>query len=246
MKVQGIIFDLGFTLITIPNFNLKEYNRLMKAGLLDLEQYLKSIGLINDSQDFYKTTRRIQKNHFKNYFTTDIEFTAEGILQESFQKFNFKFNEELIKKSAKICHQHEINSWELRNGVIPVLRRLSKEYKLAIISNAIYHEGIIEILKKLKVYEYFDLVLSSAKVGIRKPNKAIFQEALTQLNLLAKSCIFIGDDMYADICGAKRLHIKAIHIKRGFQLPMPKNILVKADHEINEIPEILGILDNHH
>ena len=243
MTVRGIVFDLGFTLITIPNFHLREYNRLLKSGLLDLEDYLKKIELIDDSKLFYNTTRKIQKKNFRNYFSTDIEFTTEGILKESFQKLGIKHDEELIKKSAEIYHGHELNRWELRNGVISVLEKLSKQYKLAIISNAIYHEGIIQILKNLKIFQYFNLVLSSASVGLRKPNKGIFREALNKLNLPAKSCIFIGDDMYADICGAKRLHFITVHVKRGFQLPMPKNILVKPDHEINEIPEILDVLD---
>jgi len=215
----------------------------MKAGLLDLEKELSNLGLIDDSKAFYNITRKIQRKNFRNYFSTDVEFTTEGILKESFQQLGITFDEELIKKSAKIYHQHELKSWKLRTGVIPVLKKLSQDYKLAIISNAIYHDGIIQILKNLEITNYFDLVLSSAKMGLRKPNKQIFLEALNQLNLPAKSCVFIGDDMYADICGAKRLHITAIHIKRGFQLPMPKNILVKPDYEIAEIPDVLEILD---
>ncbi|MHA1798168.1 MAG: HAD family hydrolase [Candidatus Helarchaeota archaeon] len=242
MNFDAIFFDLGFTLIEIPNFKFKIYTNLLKKGLLELEQYLEGQGLIGDSHYFYNTARSIQKDFFKRYFKTENEYSAELILKNVFDKLNVPFDDDLITRSAKICHKYELKAWKLKKGVKQTLEELSKDHKMAIISNAIYHEGIIQILRDHDILEFFDVVLSSAKVGVKKPNRKIFLECIKSLNSNPNECLFVGDDIHADIYGAKQLNFTTIQIKRSFQLPIPKEINVTPDHEISEIPELLEIL----
>ncbi|NHI91061.1 MAG: HAD family hydrolase [Candidatus Lokiarchaeota archaeon] len=243
MNLNGIFFDLGFTLIEIKNFQLKNYTHLLKNGLLDLEHFLEKKGMIEDSNSFYNIARKVQKECFKKYFETEKEFSTEFILELSFKKLNIPFSDELLEKSAEIYHKYEIKAWELKEGVKDTLEELSQNYKLAIISNAIYHKGILQILKNLKIEDYFDFVLSSAKIGVKKPNKEIFIEALNNLKLESESCCFVGDDIHADIFGAKRLGFKTIQIKRSFYLPTNNIVDVIPDFQISEIPEILKIIE---
>ena len=244
MNVDGIFFDLGFTLIEIEDFKVKKYTNLLKKGLLDLEQYLENQGIIGDSHIFYNSTRKIQKKFFKKYFTTEEEYSTEFMLKRSFSSLNIPIDKDIIKKSSKIYHQHELKAWTLKFGVKETLKELSQDYKLALISNAIYHDGILQILENLDILKYFDFVLTSAKIGFKKPNKKIFQAVLDELKLKPESCLFIGDDKHADIYGAKKLNFTTIQIERKFFLPALEEVNVNPDYKISRIPEILEILKN--
>jgi len=59
------------------------------------------------------------------------------------------------------------------------------------------------------VFNYFDFVVESSRVGIRKPDPAIFQLALDKLKLPGSSCIFL-DDLGMNLKTAKKLGITTI------------------------------------
>ena len=62
-----------------------------------------------------------------------------------------------------------------------VLEVLTHRYKLAIICNTNANgERVREILKSAGIERYFDLVLLSSEVGLRKPDARIFRVALAR------------------------------------------------------------------
>ena len=61
-------------------------------------------------------------------------------------------------------------------------------------------------------------------VGVKKPNKKVFEYALEKVNTTASNCIMIGDNLEADIEGALNCGIKAIHFNSENSNSVPKNI----------------------
>ena len=57
---------------------------------------------------------------------------------------------------------------------------------------------------------YFDPIVISARYGFRKPDRRLIQKALQRLSLTPEEVLCVGNDMYRDIYGAKRLGIKTI------------------------------------
>ena len=57
-------------------------------------------------------------------------------------------------------------------------------------------------LHKLGLASLFDGIVLSSDVGVRKPDKAIFEYALTRYGLFAGTCLMIGNDGEADMAGA--------------------------------------------
>ena len=60
----------------------------------------------------------------------------------------------------------------------------------------------------------------------------------------SESTVMIGDDLRADICGAKNIGLKAILKKRPFDFPISKNLEfdVIPDAEIEKLTELLSII----
>jgi putative hydrolase of the HAD superfamily len=86
-------------------------------------------------------------------------------------------------------------------GAFRVVRALSRRYRLGIVSNGFkdfqYHK-----LEKLGILGCFDCIVLFDEVGVRKPDKRIFLEALDRLGASPCECLYIGDSYEYDMRGA--------------------------------------------
>lgn len=73
--------------------------------------------------------------------------------------------------------------------------------------------GLREFLEREGVAEYFDLMIFSDEVGIRKPEPQIFRKVTDELQLDPSEIVHIGDNLKNDIWGAKNAGFKAIHLR---------------------------------
>ena len=62
-----------------------------------------------------------------------------------------------------------------------------------------------------KINDYFDVIVTSEMVGVKKPDPKIFEYALEQANATVNNSIMIGDSYEADILGANNLGITSIY-----------------------------------
>jgi len=97
----------------------------------------------------------------------------------------------------------------------PLLEKLSKRrIKLGIISNVSSHDVAGEILRKVGLLEYFDTVITSALVGIRKPDPGIFLYALMQFKLQPREAVIVGDSERHDVWGGSITGMKTILVSK--------------------------------
>jgi putative hydrolase of the HAD superfamily len=68
----------------------------------------------------------------------------------------------------------------------------------------------------LPVDEIFELVVDSAFVGCRKPEREIYELTLERLGMPAERCLFV-DDVEANIDGARALGLTAVHFRDNEQ-----------------------------
>jgi len=87
-------------------------------------------------------------------------------------------------------------------------------YRLGLVSNVSSDWIVRQIMDRLSFTELFELAVTSARIGMRKPNSKIFSAALRSLGVEAEEAVVVGDSLSQDILGAKRLGMKAIHVRR--------------------------------
>jgi putative hydrolase of the HAD superfamily len=61
-----------------------------------------------------------------------------------------------------------------------------------------------------KLLPFFDKIITSEKVGVKKPNPKIFEYAMEISGALSNESIMIGDNFEADILGAINAGMQAI------------------------------------
>jgi putative hydrolase of the HAD superfamily len=103
--------------------------------------------------------------------------------------------------------------WRAYDDVAPALRRLREAgMPVGIISN--WDTRLEGILAGLGLRELVDVVVSSAAVGLHKPDPRIFEYACASLGVEPARCAHVGDHYYADVVGARAVGMTPVLIDR--------------------------------
>ena len=71
--------------------------------------------------------------------------------------------------------------------------------------------GLRRFLENKRLAKYFEFMIFSDEIGIRKPDPRIFQAAAKSFRLDPQQIVHIGDNLKSDIWGAKNAGFKTIH-----------------------------------
>ena len=122
-------------------------------------------------------------------------------------------------------------------GLLEMLSELKDEgYALGIVTNG-FGDFQSRSIKGLGIQSYLDAVLISDIEGVRKPQLEIFQSAMDKLGVLAANSTFVGDNLDADIEGARKAEMRTIW-KRHPYSSTTQEVDAVIDN-LNEIPLIL-------
>lgn len=138
---------------------------------------------------------------------------------------SIQFWQRICKELGVICPNEEIlqSLWvkpyeehaKIKEDTLKLIQKLKGNYKLAILSNTIYEHN--EINKQRKLYDNFDAVLLSNKLGMRKPEKRFFDAVARKLNLSPEELLFVDDEMRW-VVAARNYGLKAILFESAEQL----------------------------
>jgi len=112
---------------------------------------------------------------------------------------------DLVEETAvKIGHAVLSGISEPAAGSVETIKRLSKEYKLGVISDTGVSPSYVlkELLKRAGIIEYFKALVFSDEFGKSKPDCSVFMQALELLDVEPKEAVQVGDLKRTDMEGA--------------------------------------------
>jgi putative hydrolase of the HAD superfamily len=178
-----------------------------------------------------------------------IEHTTAYVLKDVLAEFGHeRISDDIVQPALKRMYTVSQAHWLLEEETIPCLEALREQgYQLAIISNAGDDADVQSLVDNTNIRKYFDLVLTSAACGIRKPNPRIFEFALERLKIPPKQAVMVGDKLRADIVGAHNAGIFSIWITRQADTPVNRdhadtiepNAIISS---LSELPELIASL----
>jgi putative hydrolase of the HAD superfamily len=206
---KAIFFDLGETLVTQ---NIEDNMVTMRA----LEKISKIIPRPKSPSELFTIYKQGYKVNeafrTKNHVEIPIQAWMAQLLRKALGE---EPQDSLAEEAIKI-----VVSARAENAVVfpdskPLLEKLSKRrIKLGIISNVSSHDVAVEILRKVGLLEYFDKVVTSAFVGIRKPDPGIFLFALMQFGLQPQEAVIVGDSEKHDVWGGTITGMKTVLVSK--------------------------------
>ncbi len=210
MNIQAIIFDINGTLIDIQTDE-------------GAEEIYRGISHFLTYQGIYIHRWELRDEYFR---LMDDQRRASG---EAFPEFDaVALWQEFLNRRVEAVHCLHTKKlrWiplflaemyrgisrlrlQLYPDVTDVLNDLSQRFKLAALSDAQSAWALPE-MRALGIEKYFQPIIVSGDLGFRKPDKRIFEAALSGLDVPPENVIFVGNDMYRDVYGAKQVGIRTV------------------------------------
>lgn len=197
---KHIFFDLDHTLWDFD-----------KNSELTFEMLFKRHGIPCSLDDFLEVYIPINLNYWKLYRQEKIDkdHLRFGRLDDAFRALDISITADLINILSDQYIQFLSSFNHLFDGTKEILNYLKPNYKLHIITNG-FKEVQYGKLEKSGISQYFETVTNSEMVGVKKPNRKIFDYAIAVSKAQIQSSLMIGDNLEADILGAKNMGMDAL------------------------------------
>ncbi len=127
------------------------------------------------------------------------------------EQFWLRAGEQLgLRDSAQVgaLRQDLWDTWALDDRVLALIDSLRRSHRIALLSNAT--DALEEMLaERYRVADRFEVIINSAHVGIAKPERGIYEEALRVLKVKSDEVVFI-DDRAENVAAAAALGMHVV------------------------------------
>jgi len=156
-------------------------------------------------------------------------------LKQTFDALRVNVSDEVIDVLAHDYIAQLSSFTHLLPNTFETLEYLFPKYRLHIITNG-FQEVQEKKLKGSGIHHYFQKIVDSEMAGVKKPDPYIFELALEMAKVKPQNAIMVGDNLEADILGAKAMGMQVLHY----------NFHKESDHGectmISDLIEIKSIL----
>ncbi len=247
--IRGIVFDLGNTLMCFDG----DWETVIARGTATMCEYFITRGYplpVSFAENF----QALRETGRQRATETNIEYTAEFALNDALAQHNICWIPDgVLPYAVQKFFDLEESLWRAYPDARATLENLrARGLKLALLSNATDHALIERLARNGDMAEFFDPLLSSAKISYRKPDPRAFQPILNAWQIPAHEIVMIGDSPSFDILGAHRAGLRGVLIQgRGAgdashfkpHTQFEDELLLKPDAIVSQLAELPAVID---
>jgi FMN phosphatase YigB (HAD superfamily) len=235
--IKAIFFDLDGTL-----------RHSVPSGAEVFTDYVKTLGLPVDEES------RLRAMRWEHLYWANSVDLRDDLLAHSGETENFwieysrrrltalgaspewsvEFAPTISKHMGEVYKPDSVVPADVRR-VLPQLKDAG--YILAVISNR--DKPFQELLNDHGIGEFFDFSLAAGEVNVFKPDPGVFEHALRRVNLSPQDAMYVGDNYYADVVGARAAGLRPILYDPLGIFPEPDCEMIKAFDELKSILKVI-------
>ena len=224
MQYKAVIFDLFETLIT--EWGHKKYTK---------NEMCADLGVERAQFDIYWDEKALDQYEGKITYEDSLKYVC-GKCGKSVDEDTISTILDKRIKTKSVCFEY------VQPEVYQLLKTLRDiGMKTAIVSNCSSEE--VQVLKDSEIYKYFDEVILSYEVHMKKPDPCIYEEAAKRLGVDVTECLFVGDGGSNELVGARAVGMKAIQAKWYTNLHHLKRENIEDFQVVEEPLDIIMVLD---
>jgi putative hydrolase of the HAD superfamily len=240
--IRGVILDYGSTLITFDGDPAEVRGRAHRA-LIDA---LRRDGVAVREPSFANRLARKFEAYDRKRAVDHMETTAGCVLVETIKDEGLPLQtDDVLRRGLRAMFEVFEAHWKLFPDSLTALEKIrSAGLRLAMLSNASDEDNVRRMLADHRLESFFDPVVISAAVGIRKPDARAFRPILQAWNIPARQIVMVGDQLGADILGAQNLGLRSIWLTTEEGAPANRAFRgkVAADAQVKTIGEAAALL----
>jgi len=202
--IDGILFDLGETLLHYGDFDIPHFFR---AGAELAYEYVTALGQpVPPFETYYKKQFRVIRWKYAISQLTGIEFDAVRVMGRLSERMGQQLTPEQHEELTWLWYRPLGEHATLEAGTRELLREfLDDGLVLGVISNTFVPGRLLDRhLERAGLLDLLPHRTYSADIGRRKPRRSVFKHGLARAGLQADRTLFVGDRPWSDIHGANR------------------------------------------
>lgn len=200
--LDAVLFDWGGTLM-----DWVWDDELLVAGI---RAGLDAVGARPDAAE--TVIARYRGEVALNDFDAPEEVEYERLVRTMLAESGVEVDESALREYLLAEHAAWAPARRLASMSVALLDALrERNLRTALVSNAMDPAWILlRDLEEQELRARLDAVVFSSDVGVRKPNRRIFERALEELDVSPDRAVFVGDRLDADVHGAGELGMTTI------------------------------------
>lgn len=218
--MQSLLFDYGGTLDADGITFLERFRPIYKEEGIDSPRFDRAF---YDSEDALASKHELQG--------LDLEQTCRLLVRDMLDVLA----PDRLDRADAIAGRFAADSRRQFARLMPVLERLSRRYRLGVVSN--FYGNLDGILRAEGLRGLFSVVADSGVVGVIKPEPAIFLHACRGLEAEPAECVMVGDSVKRDMAGAAGLGMR-----KALVCAAPEPPAAGQDWTIRSVAELEALL----
>lgn len=209
MAIRGVLFDWGGTLV-------RDDSLRPGAAAAVVTTYARDrLGLEVTAEAFERAFNAVLPDYEPGITGTSPDLSR--LLGAAFTWLGLPVGATAVENCARLFFAESTHGLALYDDARALLGSLRyRGFKVGVITNSVFPAHLYTPkLNELGVGAYVDAFVSSADVGLAKPNPGPYLAALDHLGLEPHEAIFVGDTPETDIAGAKAAGMRAVLLIRN-------------------------------
>lgn len=204
--ITAIGFDLFDTLITLENLGFKE-------AMGRLVQELQGQGFPVVPETFLPIYREAASSFMSKAREEGKETHNRFWISSALQQLGYDVvpDDTRIARVVDTYFTAFLDHAVLLPNTLLTLQTLKRHYRLGLLSNFTHAPIVYQLLKRFGLDDVLDIQLVSGALGYRKPKPLVFDALAEQFGVPHAQIAFVGDNLQADIEGAKEAGLWPIH-----------------------------------
>jgi putative hydrolase of the HAD superfamily len=207
-EFDAILFDAGGTLFDLQPTREEVFQRLFSSHGFDVPMEKLTAVLSKAERRFDDHAAKLNGVSEEPFWKQYDKYVLDGV---GYTGDLESFSKEVSSEFDKLIP--DVKSWAEYPDARPLLDDLvDRKFGLGVVSNAT--DLVRRVLDNLGLTRYFQSIVVSEEVGVRKPDPRIFHIAAKEIRTAPNRAIYIGDRLAIDVIGAKRAGMNAILLDR--------------------------------
>jgi len=250
-RLRGVIFDYGNTLVrldpSVRSARTDYADVVARPGAARLGAHLERSGVPGAASTpaFVERFLDIRERNRLLAESTGFEIPALDSLRETLVALGLAAGEDAdLERALEEFFLAEVELMRPMPGAGELLELLRERgIRLAMLSNATSGRTIEDVIRRMGWSGWFDPLVVSADIGVRKPRAEAFRAVLGRLSLEPGEIAMVGDSLYHDIEGAQALGLVTFHvtaIPNSFDAKAAGS--VRPSHSVSSLQELIPLL----
>jgi putative hydrolase of the HAD superfamily len=239
--IKAVLFDMGSTLLEFEN---QPWEELIRRGIDAIYDALDGRGTkLPARQAFCQQFHEAYRLTWKQAEQSLVEMRVADLVEQMAQELGLLLAAADLLELVRAHYRPVSAQVTMYADTVATLAALRQRgLKIGLVSNTMWPGHLHkEDLERFGLLDFFDHLVFSADLGVRKPHPQIFRAALQALAVRPSQAVFVGDRFPEDVAGAKGVGMWSVWKERPDRARHPA---IRPDACIVQLRELPGLIDS--